>query len=1054
MRFLHFLILLFVLSAVALSATAAEPLQGAIALLDSLSDKIGKTDTAPKPVSDGARLRFDLTNFTARSAALTPGVAAQEWVSLADRLASLPPPMRDRAVPGEEPPPQVQDLIAALPPPAAWDELAKIIAARPAPAALKDTREFGLRMLARALTGDSPGLAGLASAFEALLVKAKRDDAIQLVHAFRALDEALLALSDDPKAILAGVERQLAAAESDNDHGYSSITLPDLVVAVGETNATPFIRRALFSKSRALSIQGKATEALARKIALAEINELKVPRWELVRSIEALELYEAMARKFTQPVPKAPANSVEALAQVEKEPSIDQYEKLQANTYYLMALIVRGRTADAAAFARRTADEAEQAGGFRVEGEAVASLERAGFTSALDEFLFELLTPNPELPYWETYVSVAAKTGHTDRMLALARAAAAKPALAGQKRVSIRENLYRALLAADQVEEGVKELRALLQSAPKDTRKSSRNTGGGMSAIEWQNHALTLARLGRLLERPEWVSEGLALAMPKPDVKGNSGDDPIDRYQERGIVEVLVQDGRPAEAEKLLADQLARALKQDASQPGRFGMPMVGSPATEPLRALIALYHHAGKHEDVLILLERSPHWGVKDLVQLLTPGSGGEEVDFENSGAHNFQGPRGSRLANAVAAALKHAGRKAEALAIVDFMLDRAGGDDRAYELLVQLAEPEALARMNSVFARDRFEERPLIWKALLLHQAGKDAEAEQVARQAIAIDPSDGEQGKGDRMRVYAVLADIRAARGDQKEAEFLRGVVRAIRLSERADDFHAAGLLSRAVKMYQDSLNHFADAYCVQSRLAVQLSALGQHELAAKHYEKAFELMPDSFGRVESHCFGCESTFADAQAQTLAERVFTLLAAKNPNKPQIHYLLGYLRQQQQRGREALPHFRRALQLDPDYLNAWEHIEQLSQEQRLPAAERDDIFLNILRLDPLRRHTSANPERIGDLRKLWTATETASKFETKTPTTLLPMPASRDEVEKQERAAKGQPNQMFGGYPSSRYARDHEAGLSPGRALSRHPLLQAIAGLMSGAEEFASTE
>ena len=33
-----------------------------------------------------------------------------------------------------------------------------------------------------------------------------------------------------------------------------------------------------------------------------------------------------------------------------------------------------------------------------------------------------------------------------------------------------------------------------------------------------------------------------------------------------------------------------------------------------------------------------------------------------------------------------------------------------------------------------------------------------------------------------------------------------------------------------------------------------------------------MPDSFGRVESHCFGCESVFQGADAQALAERVFT--------------------------------------------------------------------------------------------------------------------------------------------------------------------------------------
>ncbi len=63
--------------------------------------------------------------------------------------------------------------------------------------------------------------------------------------------------------------------------------------------------------------------------------------------------------------------------------------------------------------------------------------------------------------------------------------------------------------------------------------------------------------------------------------------------------------------------------------------------------------------------------------------------------------------------------------------------------------------------------------------------------------------------------------------------------------------------------------ADAYCIQSRLAVRLSEPGQHELAAKHYEKALALMPDSFGRVESHGFGCEGAFGVTEAQSAAER-----------------------------------------------------------------------------------------------------------------------------------------------------------------------------------------
>src|ERR1043166_8285024 len=113
-----------------------------------------------------------------------------------------------------------------------------------------------------------------------------------------------------------------------------------------------------------------------------------------------------------------------------------------------------------------------------------------------------------------------------------------------------------------------------------------------------------------------------------------------------------------------------------------------------------------------------------------------------------------------------------------------------------------------------------------------------------------------------------------------------------------------------MYEHSLNRFADAYCIHARLAVQLSDLGRYQEAEEHYRRAYELMPDSFGRVESHCFGCEGAFEGRKAQSIAEKVFSELAAKRPDKPQIHYLLGYLRKIERRYAEALPEFRKAVQ------------------------------------------------------------------------------------------------------------------------------------------------
>src|SRR6185436_14985531 len=86
---------------------------------------------------------------------------------------------------------------------------------------------------------------------------------------------------------------------------------------------------------------------------------------------------------------------------------------------------------------------------------------------------------------------------------------------------------------------------------------------------------------------------------------------------------------------------------------------------------------------------------------------------------------------------------------------------------------------------------------------------------------------------------------------------------------------------------------------------------------------------------------------RAQGVAEKVFTQLAQKTPNKPQVHYLLGYLREEQERSMEALDHYRQAVKLDADYLNAWNKISQISAKVVVPAAERDAVVFRLLGLD-----------------------------------------------------------------------------------------------------------
>lgn len=149
-----------------------------------------------------------------------------------------------------------------------------------------------------------------------------------------------------------------------------------------------------------------------------------------------------------------------------------------------------------------------------------------------------------------------------------------------------------------------------------------------------------------------------------------------------------------------------------------------------------------------------------------------------------------------------------------------------------------------------------------------------------------------------------------------------------------------------------------------MALRYSELGDAVNAEKHYQRAFELMPSSFGRVESHCFGCEGIFTREESQGIADRVFTRLVKEMPDRAQVFYLLGYLRESQGRTAEAVVEFRRAVALDPEYINAWAKIAELAGAD-VPPKERDEASLALFRLNP----GSGSLDQLTDLPDLWDA-------------------------------------------------------------------------------------
>jgi len=901
----------------------AQHLQGAASALQQLN---AQKPPAPQPRGGGAgaELRHDLVVFREKAPSLSPQEAAHQWLALAERYpdlwkaprfgSSFQTDLNDLLEVHQDRLP-FQEALEVLPPPSAWNALAAEIQAHPSQGTKFTPFDQGLLLLSHVLQNDVQAQLRDMEALKKQIPADAKYDHEDLEKTLVWLTKQLMSQSTDPQQIQEGVELQMAFPEIGSR--WDGLRLPDLVTLLGPQKAEALLRQALLTTHSQIEIPaGEATRSLTQKLTLELVDQIKVPQWQLANALDATELYEALAKRF--PVHSGMSN--------------DPDEEL-ARLYYLVGLVVKGRTEEAAALTSSVTRNMQF--DYREVGEA---LYRSGHAGPFVAFLQAQLTQNINLPLWQIYISTAARTGQIEPMLKVARAAAAHNDLAPEQRAALQMSLYQVLLASDRVDEGVAVIYRILADPPApyhDVTSSRYDT------------AIQLIRIGYSLKREDWIRTGIAFV--KNVIR--TGEDTT-TYSERAFGRLLREMGRYPEAEQTLIAALVHEVKSDYNR--RSGGPGGVYEGRDPLVSLAQFYCHAGRYADVMYLIDHAPNWSMKDLVDA---GDVGETRMYDMP------------MQYVAAVALAQTGRRTEAITLLQRLLLREGGFDPAYERLLALQGQKAMPFLETLFRRNRFEERPLIWKAVLLQRAGHLAEAEKTARAAIALDPSDGEEGHGDRMRAYSVLADIREARGDHAQAKQYREVVQAIRISEHADDLKEAGLIPRAIALYQQALKHFTNAYCIQSRLAVQMQQQGRLQEAAEHYRLAFELMPSSFGPMEGHCFGCEGVFRGETAESTAERVFLTMLKKTPKKPQLHYLMGYLREQQGRDAEALDSYREAVALDPDYVNAWCQIQRVGHRIALPPELQNAVAVNRMRLQGDVRFL----KEATDLRAVWTAVQTA---------------------------------------------------------------------------------
>jgi tetratricopeptide (TPR) repeat protein len=578
----------------------------------------------------------------------------------------------------------------------------------------------------------------------------------------------------------------------------------------------------------------------------------------------------------------------------------------------------------------------------------------ATFAAAVWDFLEKAAGVNADEKAWQTLRDLAPIARRSAQLVALTERLGAT-CEAG----SVEADMWQlrrgwALVAADNTQVGLPLLQAIFERGTKNEIEAW--------ATEWASSATRLLKLVKVLGLSEL---GLKLRASLKE-KFENPTSPLwlkdDLFSEYADQELALRNY--ASVERLLQNRLKPSVLKAEFMSQRYETEKALEKQGEWLVDVLA---RQGRHADVITWLAEYPHWKRGDIADTMEEGESGRRA-----------------LALVAAESLAQTGQGENAKLILETYLKRNLGSDPAYALYTAMVGVNALPRLERLAAADRYEERALIWTADVLLKAGRIDEAERAVKQAIAIDPSDGGTPRGDRMRAYAVAQEIASKKGDTKQAEFLGRVVAAIRLSEDADELAEAGLIDRAIAQYQRALGLFADAYCIQSRLAIRLASENRMDEAIEHYKRAYELMPDSFGRVESHCFGCESAFAGERPQAVAERVFLGLIAMPPVKPQVFYLMGYLRKEQSRWDEAAGYFSQAVVADPLYLNAWDKLSDALLHTNQSWAERDRVALKILELAPHRFTEAEGIKGMRDIPALWREGATILTVEDKAPAKL----------------------------------------------------------------------
>ena len=672
-------------------------------------------------------------------------------------------------------------------------------------------------------------------------------------------------------------------------------------------------------------------------------------------------------------------------ALLKRFPLTSEENVIRSKSNRVFELLLAGKEAEAMASGRELSTTEWQRLGYYEQTERV---EAAGRQELVMNFFVKLMLARNDNSMWYDVMQLAHSLGKVKDILPVLEVQAARKDLSESESDSVRPALVDALLSVGRVDEAIKELRA---------HGKHSYTSGDLFGVATELH------------RDDLAEEGLKRRLAELDADFFGSDSTVGE-----IGQYLLQRGRVAEYEQLLFEQIDKRSREVVSgyQTSKVG---------DLLVKLAALYQRSGRNEDVLLLLDRAPGWGAQDLSGLI-------------SGSYTYEG---GEIALVAARALAALGRKSEAENALILAMLQSPHRDSLFEVYIDLAGESALPFLERLCAGKPSAATALAWKGEVLRRLGRPEEAELALRAAVgagAQPPYYGETGS----RAYEMLAIVLDARGKTQEAKAARDRSASRKKLDEGNSLLAQGLRTHAAAAYREAVNLDPQYSVAHLCLAWALFGLGERVESQTHLLAALRHL-EVFG--ESYLLS--EMLAKGKHQRAAEGYLTDQLKTDPNLVAAHWAMGELRSVQKRRLEALGHYRRVAELQPDNAEALSNWLREAKFANLPRSEIRQIELRMVEkgfLGPSNNTSYMWLFATGE----WSALEPVEVWEAinkgggtiEVPDKVLTLTASAEAIRKATAAGLRPRNDLY-----SNLMRADAKNLTASRTVAQMPLVSEVA-------------